>query len=628
MPVKNKKFDAEVGKVLHLVINSIYTNKDIFLRELISNASDACDKLRYQAIKEPQLINKEHEYKISVAVDKKAKTIAVADSGVGMNEDDLVKHLGTIANSGTQKFIEQFSGDKKSDMQLIGQFGVGFYAAFMVADKVDVISKKAGEKKVYKWSSDGKGEYSVEEIKVADHTGTKILLHVKDSEEEFLEKFKLRHIITTYSDHISFPVELIDAEEKDKSEVVNKVSALWQRPAKDITEKEYEEFYSHVSHLPGKPWLTIHNKIEGTLEYTNLLFIPDSQPFDLFHPDRKTRLKLYINRVFISEENNHLIPAYLRFMRGIVDSSDLPLNISRETLQNNHIIKKIRNSIVNKVLSSLKSKAEKDPVEYNNFLKDFGDILKEGLCGESTSEEKEKILEICRFQTSSSGGDSISLDDYINTMLPNQKEIYFLNGDKIEDMQKNPQLEGFKRRGIEVIYLANHVDNFWVNTIHKYKDKELKAITSDKIDLDAIKKLEKENKDKKEDKKDSHDNQELITLIKDVLKDKVKDVVISAKLVDSPACIAIPEGSMNLRMEKFLIDQKQLHSKAARILEINPDHAIWKKVESSLKNDKEKEANSNLVNVVYSQACLIEGDNIENPSEFAEQLNSLLAKIK
>jgi molecular chaperone HtpG len=577
MSIKTKKFDAEVSKILHIVINSIYTNKDIFLRELISNASDACDKLRYQAVRNPQLVNKEHTYKILVEASKSAQTIAVSDSGIGMDEEELIKHLGTIANSGTQKFIDQASENNKNGMQLIGQFGVGFYSAFMIADKVDVISRKAGTSNVYKWTSNGKGEYSIQEIELPKHTGTKILLHIKDKEKNFLENFKLKHIITTYSDHISFPISLINVEDKSKSEVINKVSALWQRNQSNITKEEYKEFYGHVSHLPGSPWLTIHNKLEGVLEYTNLLFIPDTQPLDLLHPDRKTRIKLYINRVFISEENNHLVPGYLRFIRGVVDSSDLPLNISRETLQNNHIIKKIKSSIVTKVLSALKSKAENNPIEYNNFLKNFGDILKEGLCGESTYEEKEKILEVCRFQTTSTGGDTISLDDYIHTMLPKQKEIYFLNGEKIEDIQKNPQLEGFKKRGVEVIYLTNHVDNFWPNSIRKYKNRELKSITSNKIDLNSIKELENKKQNNDGEKDNSKKYKDLISLIRNILKDKVEDVVISGKLIDSPACISIPEGSMNLRMEKFLRDQKQLHSKTTKILEINPSHAIWQK---------------------------------------------------
>lgn len=619
-----KKFDAEVGKVLSLMINSIYTNKEIFLRELISNASDACDKLRYESLDIPTLLDKnDTEFKIKIEIDSKAKNLIISDNGVGMNKQDLINNLGTIANSGTQKFIEQLS-NKKPDLNLIGQFGVGFYSAFMVSDQIKVITSKAGEKGVYEWLSDGKGEYSIEDSNEELKRGTKIILKIKDSEPEFLESHRIRHIINTYSDHVAFPIEL--TQEDGKEEVINKASAIWTRNASDITEKEYEEFFNHVSHSPGKPWMTLHNKVEGTVEYNNLLFIPDSKPFDLFHPDRKTRVKLYIKRVFISEEGNDLLPSYLRFLRGVVDSEDLPLNISRETLQHNKIVQKIKSSLIKRILGNLKNKAEKDPKEYLNFWKNFSEVLKEGLC-ESTIEEKKLLLEICRFNSTSSSNDLISLDQYIERMIPSQNEIYFLNGDNINALRAHPQLEGFKKRGIEVLLLTDHVDNFWINVVHQYKDKNFKSITNEKIDLNKIKKIDDENKAEKINK-DSEKNTKLISFVKEILKDKIKDVVISSKLVSSPACISTAEGGMNLRMEKFLIEQKQLHSKSAKVLEINPNHQIFKKIMSSLSNDtKDKELNKNLVEVVYGQACLIEGDSLDNPSEFAHKLNSLLEKI-
>ena len=417
-----KKFDAEVGRVLNLMINSIYTNKDIFLRELISNASDACDKLRYQSISDPKLVEENTNFAITIQVRKEEKTITISDNGIGMSKEGLINNLGTIAHSGTQKFLEQLTNNKKADMQLIGQFGVGFYSAFMVADRVEVITKKAGEQDTYLWASNGKGEYSIEKSDEDYARGTKIVLKIKDSEEEFLEPYRIRHIIHTYSDHVAFPIELIDNE--GKKEVINKASAIWMRNASEITQKEYEEFFRHVSHFPGKPWMTLHNKIEGMVEFTNLLFIPDSKPFDLFHPDRKTRVKLYIKRVFISEEGNDLIPPYLRFLRGVVDSEDLPLNISRETLQNNRIVQKIRKSIVKKVLSSLKTKAEKEPKEYEKFWNNFSEVLKEGLC-ESPLEEKELLLEICKFHSTHSQENLVSLDEYINRMIDEQKDIFF-----------------------------------------------------------------------------------------------------------------------------------------------------------------------------------------------------------
>ena len=395
-----KKFDAEIGKVLNLMINSLYTNKEIFLRELISNASDACDKLRYQIIDKPELIeNGNNELKISIQLDKDNKLIIISDNGIGMNKEDLINNLGIIASSGTQKFIEQFGDSKKNNLNLIGQFGVGFYSAFMVSESITVLTSKAGEKEVYEWHSDGKGEYSIENSSQEHKGGTKITLKIKDSELEFLEPHRIRHIIRTYSDHVAFPIELIG--EDNKGEIINKASAIWTRNVSEVTQKEYEEFFNHVSHFPGKPWLTLHNKAEGVVEYTNLLFIPDTKPFDLFHPDRKTRVKLYIKRVFISEEGNDLVPPYLRFLRGVVDSEDLPLNISRETLQHNKVLHKIKSSIVKKVLGSLKVKAETDPEEYMKFWKNFSEVLKEGLC-ESTLEEKKQLLEICRFNSTSS----------------------------------------------------------------------------------------------------------------------------------------------------------------------------------------------------------------------------------
>jgi molecular chaperone HtpG len=594
---------------------------------LISNASDACDKLRYQAIDNPKITEHDSEFKIIVQIDKKEKTITISDNGIGMDENDLIANLGTIAGSGTQKFLEKVANSKKDDLQLIGQFGVGFYSAFMVADSVNVITRKAGEKDTYCWISNGSGEYSIEKLAdEKDLRGTKIILKIKESEIEFLEVYRLRHIISTYSDHVAFPVNLVDDDGKE--EVVNKASAIWMRNASEITTQEYDEFFKHVSHFPGKPWMTLHNKVEGAVEFTNLLFIPDSKPFDLFHPDRKTRVKLYIKRVFISDEGNDLVPPYLRFLRGIIDSEDLPLNISRETLQHNKVVQKIRRSIVKRVLDNLKTKAVKEPEEYAKFWENFSEVIKEGLC-ESTLEEKEQLLEICKFHSTYSNNTLVSLDEYLSRMIDGQNEIYFLNGDNLRSLRNNPQLEGFKKRGIEVLLLKDHVDNFWANVIHKYKDKDLKSISTENLNLNKIKDI-KEKSDSKEvdDGKTSKEKySELTKFIKDILKDKVKDVVISSKLVSSPACLSIPEGAMSPRMEKFLMDQKQLHSKAARILEINPEHGILKRINGSILDAKESALNKDLIDIIYAQACLIDGETIDNPSEFASKLNSLLAKI-
>ena len=613
-----KKFDAEVGKVLHLMIHSLYTNKDIFLRELISNASDACDKLRYKAIANPEFLDGD-DFKISVKIDKPNNAIIIQDNGIGMNMEDMVQNLGTIASSGTQKFLESLGKDDKKNTQLIGQFGVGFYSSFIVADEVTVHSTKAGEKKTFVWSSKGDGEYTISKSDEDLSRGTRITLKIKPSEVQFLERYKLHHIIHTYSDHIAFPIALIDDE--DKEEIVNKAVAIWVRPQSEVSKDEYSEFYHHIAHSPGEPWMTLHNKVEGNIEYTNLLYIPDNKPFDLFHPDRKARVKLYVKRVFITDDGINLIPPYLRFLRGVVDSEDLPLNISRETLQNNSVIEKIRKSIVKRVISSLKKKYDSEPIEYKKFWDNFGEVIKEGLC-EHTFEDKEQLLDVCIFHSINNEDGLISLDTYITNMVESQDEIFYLTGENIESLRKNPQLEGFRKRGIDVILLPDHVDNFWVNVVNQYKNKTLKAVTAD-INLDKIKKIEQESSNDSDDS--AVDQLKLIEYIKTVLGDKIKDVRVSTKLVESPACLALPDGSMNIRLEKMLIEQKQLNKKSAKILEINPNHPIFQRVSRELESGNNNSINDDLIYIIFNQACLIEGEDIDNPAEFAIKLNRLLS---
>ncbi len=611
--VEVKKFDAEVGKVLQLMIHSLYTNKDIFLRELISNASDACDKLRYQSIENPDISTS--DLKIEVIIHKDAGTVTVRDNGIGMNKQDLIDNLGTIASSGTQKFINQISENPKADLSLIGQFGVGFYSAFMVGDNITVITTKAGTDDTYQWQSNGQGEYSITKLEQTFPVGTSIILKLRDSEVEYLEKYRLRHIITTYSDHISFPIELTD--ENGKTEKINTASALWTRPKSDITEEQYNEFYHHVAHQPDSPWLRIHNKVEGTLEFTNLLYIPSTKPFDLFHPDRKSRVKLYVKRVFITDEGVKLIPTHMRFLRGIVDSEDLPLNVSRETLQQNTTIDKIRKAIVKKVLSELKAKAKEDEKSYNQFWQNFGEVMKEGLC-EGAMEDKEQLLEVCRFN--STKADSMtSLDDYITRMLDTQEQIYYITGDNLDALKKHPQLEGFAKRGIEVLLLADHVDDFWVHVINQYKNKELVSINSASIDLDAIKKIDKEEKEVKE-------NKSVTKYIQKVLGEQVKEVRVSTKLVDSPSCIAIPNGAMSIRMEKYLIDQKQLKVASAKILEINTSHPIIKKITADVESNSTSSNTEDLVYIIFDQACVLEGENLKDPQNFMKRLNKIISQ--
>ncbi len=611
--VEVKKFDAEVGKVLQLMIHSLYTNKDIFLRELISNASDACDKLRYQSIEKPEISSS--DLKIEVLINKDGGTVTVRDNGIGMSKQDLIDNLGTIASSGTQKFINQISENPKADVSLIGQFGVGFYSAFMVGDNITVITTKAGTDDTYQWQSNGQGEYSIAKADEKHPAGTSIIIKLKDSEVEYLEKYRLRHIISTYSDHISFPIELTD--ENGKTEKVNTASALWTRPKSEITDEQYNEFYHHVAHQPDTPWLRIHNKVEGTLEFTNLLYIPSTKPFDLFHPDRKSRVKLYVKRVFITDEGVKLIPTHMRFLRGVVDSEDLPLNISRETLQHNAVIDKIRKAVVKKVLSELKAKAKDDEKSYNQFWQNFGEVMKEGLC-EGAMEDKEQLLEVCRFN--STKADSMtSLDDYISRMLDTQEQIYYITGDNLDALKKHPQLEGFAKRGIEVLLLADHVDDFWVHVINQYKNKELISINSASIDLDTIKKVDREEKEVKE-------NKSVTEYIQKVLGEQVKEVRVSTKLVDSPSCIAIPQGAMSIRMEKYLIDQKQLKVASAKILEINMGHPIVQKIAADVEKNNTSSDTEDLVYIIYDQACVLEGENLKDPQGFMKRLNKIISQ--
>jgi molecular chaperone HtpG len=617
--METRKFDAEIGKVLKLMIHSLYTNKDIFLRELISNASDACDKLRYKALHTPELKQDDEDFKITIQVE--GNKLVIADNGIGMNKEDMIENLGTIARSGTQSFIEALQDDPQAASNLIGQFGVGFYSAFMVANRVTVTSKKAGDLKAYLWTSTGEGEYEIAEAEFAGQHGTRIELEIRDQDVEYLDNYRLKHIIGVYSDHISFPIEFIDSE--GKAEQINTSSALWARSKSDITDQQYEEFYHHVAHMPGQPWMTIHNNVEGMLEYKSLLFIPETKPFDLFHPDRSTRVKLYVRKVFITEEGAQVIPSYLRFLRGVVDSEDLPLNVSRETLQNNNTITKIRKSIVKKVLTSLKKRAEEQPQEFAKFWSNFGEVIKEGLC-EPGIEEKEYLLEVCRFRSTKSGDGYVSFAEYIDNMQEGQEQIYFLNGENAEAIANDPQLEGFKSRDVEVLLLTDHVDDFWVNVVNRYKHYDIKAVTDNNIDLNKIKPLadnEAEESASPEEKQSQADN--LKSFVKGLLGDKVKEVKISTKLVDSPACLSVPEGGMQIRMEKFLIQQKQLGRKAAKILEINPNHPIFKKVANDMEAPSPR--TKQLVNVVYDQACLLAGDDIPDPFAFAKNVNELIS---
>jgi molecular chaperone HtpG len=594
---KTYAFSAEIAKVLKLMIHSLYTNKDIFLRELVSNASDACDKLRYMAVTDAAVLGDDAELKISIMGDEKARTLTIRDNGVGMSHDDLIANLGTIAKSGTEEFLQQL-GDKK-DASLIGQFGVGFYSSFMVADKVVVKSRKAGESQAWQWESAGEGEYTVSPLAEEFTRGTEITLHLRKEDKIYADKHKISFIVQTYSDHISFPIFGEDGQ-------LNTAGALWARPAGEVTAEQYKEFYHHVAHQVDEPWMTLHNKMEGKTSYTNLLFIPSRKPFDLFTPERRRRVKLYVKRVFITEEAN-LVPAYLRFVQGVVDSEDLPLNISRETLQHNPLIEKISESVTTKVLGELKKKMAKAPEEYATFWQNFGAVLKEGLCEGTTP--KEKILEVCQFHSSAQEG-TTSMDAYVERMKPEQEGIYFLLGDRLETLRNHPQLEGFRKQGIEVLLFADHVDDFWVNVVQDYKGKALKSVT--KAELKA-----------KEETPEVAGMEALVTMLKDILGDQVRDVRTTHKLAESPVCLAVGEGDMDIRMERFMRENKQLPNTAyAKILEINPDHPVITALATKTRSAEVED----MAWLLLDQARIIEGEEITDPAAFSRRLTQFLTK--
>ena len=612
---ENHKFNAEVGKVLQLMIHSLYTNKDIFLRELISNASDACDKRRYESLTD-DAVKSEEELAIRIAFDEKEHSITVSDRGIGMNKEELIANLGTIAKSGTQEFVSQLTGDNKADSNLIGQFGVGFYSSFMVADKVEVVSRKAGTDKAYSWKSNGVGEYEIDESS-REEAGTDITLYLKEGSHEYADFHRLKYIIETYSDHISFPIYLRHNDGEDKK--VNQASALWTKPKSEVSEQQYKEFYRHVSHQPDEPWLTMHYKAEGVMEYSVLLYVPTTRPFDLFHPDRMRRVKLYVKRVFISEENVELIPAYLRFLRGVVDSEDLPLNISRETLQDNPVISKIRDAITKKLLSELIKKSKDDPEAYQQFWQNFGPAIKEGLC--EGDAPKDLLLEASRF-FSHKHGRLISLQTYLDEMKENQDEIFYLTGDKLESLQHDPKLEGFKSRGIDVLLLNDHVDDFWLSVVPEHEGKPFKSVTRADVDLSAIADDKKDETD--EDAPKPENMEAVLGRIKEVLGEQVSDVRVTDKLSESASCLAIAEGEMDMRLERFLLEQKQLQQARPKILEINPSHALITKLASKVAQEGSADEVSDICYVLLDQARIIEGETLEDPASFVRRINQYM----
>jgi len=544
-----------------------------------------------------------------------------------MDEEDLINSLGTIARSGTKAFLEQFNkskDDKKEDVNLIGQFGVGFYASFMVADKVEVLSKKAGTDKSWKWISDGKSGYNIEKGEKTN-SGTELILHLKKDAKEFLEGTRIQFVVRKYSDHISYPVKMLEVSKKDaKEETINEASALWTRAPKDIKEKQYEDFFSHIGAGFGKPLLTMHNNTEGTVSYTNLLCIPSSKPFDLFNPDRKSSLKLYINRVFITDKCDNLIPAYLRFVKGIVDTQDIDLNVSREMLQNNPAVAKISKSLVGKILRELKKIADKDKAKYIQFWNEFGQVLKEGLYEDL--ERKDTLLELARF-SNNENDDLISLEDYVNAMDKNQKDIYYIAADTKSQALSSPHLEGFKSKGIKVLVMADPIDQFWLSMAGQFKEKNFVSITQGEIDLDNIKSDKKDPKNK-DTKKDDVDKKftNLIAHLKASLGQNVKDIRLTSKLTDSPACLVADKGDMDVAMENLMKQRDPNYQGAPRILEINPEHALVEKMNKLLSDKKHNNLVDDAGTLLFEQARMMEGKLPSDPTKFAKIMNNFLVK--
>ena len=621
MSAEKHNFEAETGKVLNIVINSLYSNKDIFLRELISNASDACDKRRYKSLTDKSFAST-IDLNININVDPKAKTLKISDNGIGMSKDELISSLGTIAKSGTKAFLEGITKQKNKDdnLSLIGQFGVGFYSAFMVADKVEVISKGIGTKKSHHWTSDGQSSFTISETD-KDVDGTEITLHIKKDEKDYLDTFRIENIVKKYSDHIPYPVKLIEDGKENEVKSLNSASALWMRNKKDIKSEQYEEFYNHLGGI-GKPWKTIHNTTEGIVSFTNLLFIPEMKPFDLFNPDRKTSVKLYTNRVFITDECEDLLPSYLRFIKGVVDSEDIDLNVSREMMQSNAALNKISKALVNKILSELKKDFEKNRDDYEKFFNEFGAAFKEGIYEDF--ERKKSLIDISLFK-SSNGEKLTSLNEYISRMKKDQNEIYYISGENIEQILTSPQIEGFKSRGLEVIYMTDPIDEFWLPSMNEYEGKPFKSITKGAIDLSKFDiQKDKDSKSKKPATKKDIDN--LISEMKNHLGDKVKDIKSSQMLTDSPVCLTADEADMDIHLEKLMRQHKRLDKESKKILEINPSHDLIKSLGKIVQNSKDKSVVSDVSHLLLDQARIVEGEMPLDTKGFTEKLSSIITR--
>ena len=613
---ENLTFQAEVSKLLDLVANSLYSEREIFLRELISNSADACEKLRYLALSKKNILGESKILEIKIKVSKKRKIIEIEDNGIGMSRQDLIDNLGTIARSGTNKFIESIKSKKTNDISAIGQFGVGFYSSYMVADTVAVHSKNAEDESSHLWISNGKDNYTIEELKKEDR-GTKISLNIKKDSEEFLDSMRLRSIISKYSNYIPFPIYLKDLDTKDKEEKINEGNPLWLKDKKDIKKEDYKQFYNNISFNFDEPLKTIHFNAEGVINYKALLFLPTNQPMDLFNSERKNKIKLYVQKVFITDECDEIIPNWLRFVPGVVDSQDISLNISREMLQNNPVIDKIKKGITNKVLNEINTLSTKDNKKFLDFWKNFGAVIKEGLY--EFNDHHEKLLSLLRFENSYNN-DSISLDDYVKNMTKDQKEIYyFANTDK-EHIQNSPQLEAFIYKTIPVLFMTDAVDEFWLQNINKYKEFEFKSISKGKVDISnlGIKQKDKKESSKKIDNKIN----DLTSLLKKELKDKISDVIISDRLTKSPVLLVAEESGMDINMEKLMKMHNQKTPVSKKVLEINAEHPMIVKISENLNNFDHKKVSQ----IILDQANILDGNILSNPTSYMENLTDLFIK--
>ena len=620
-------FQAEVKQILHLVTHSLYSNKEIFLRELVSNASDACDKLRFEALDNPALYEDQPNLEVRVFFDAEAKTLTIRDNGIGMSAEEAASHLGTIAKSGTREFMAKLEGDQKKDANLIGQFGVGFYSGFIVADRITVETRRAGlpASQGVRWSSEGTGEFELEDIE-RPQRGTDVILHLRDEEaDDFLKTWKLKSIIGKYSDHISLPI-LMQKEEwdsdkqqqvkKDEWETVNKAAALWARAKSDVTDAEYQEFYKQISYDTEPPLAYTHNRVEGRSEYTQLLYVPAKAPFDLWNRDKRGGVKLYVKRVFIMDDAEALMPVYLRFVKGVIDSADLPLNVSRELLQESRDVKAIREGSTKRVLGMLESLADsesaEDKAKYLAFWKEFGAVLKEGI-GED-HQNRERLAKLFRF-ASTQADEGVSFADYVSRMKEGQEAIYVITADSLAAARSSPQLEIFKKKGIEVLLLTDRVDEWMLSHLYEFEGKPLQSVAKGAVDLGKL----QDEEEKKQAEAAAETFKPTLEKLKAALKDRAKDVRVTSRLVDSPACVVVDEGDMSAHLARMLKQAGQSAPKTQPILEVNPEHALVKRL------GVDEGRFDDLANILFDQALLAEGGQLEDPAAYVARVNRLLA---